>query len=110
MSSSNKNIPSAWVWSQYRLNGSSSHLALSKFISKQASSNYLYTAAAIVFLFLAAIYKESNEVYAPHQLSSAEIANSQIDKALKNLNEAYKISPREETEKLINQVGKIQKE
>ena len=110
MSSNNKNIPSAWVWSQYHLNGSSSPLAHSKFISKQASNNYYYAAAVIVLLVLAAIYKESNEVYAPHQLSSAEIANSQIEKALQNLNEAYKISPREETQKLINQIRKIPKD
>lgn len=110
MSSDDKNTPSAWVWSEYRLKGSSAHLAHSKFATKPASSKYLYAAVAIVLLALAAIYKESNEVYAPHQLSSAEIANSQIEKALKSLNEAYKISPREETEKLINQIRKIPKD
>jgi hypothetical protein len=110
MSSDDKNPPSAWVWSEYRLNGSSSHLAHSKGVTKPARSKYLYAAVAIVLLVLASIYKESNETYAPHQLTSAEIANSQIEKALKNLNEAYKVSPREETEKLINQIRKIPKD
>lgn len=73
------------------------------------NNKIIYAAAAIVLFTMAAVYKETNEVYAPHDLSDANISDSHVAKALEYLKEAYKISPREETEKLINQVEKLHK-
>ena len=127
MNSNNNNIPSAWVWSEYK-GDLSAHLpeiplawvwsqyqiSAPNYTEKQDVENagrmyskIIYAAAAIVIFIMAAIYKESNEVYASHDLTNNNISDSYVSKALDYLREAYKISPREETEKLINQVEKI---
>lgn len=129
MNSDNNNIPSAWVWSHYKgdLSKHQSEVPLAWIWSQYApgavapaqslggpktksmSSKLIFATAAIVLFIMAAVYKETNEVYAPHDLSDANISDSHIAKALQYLREAYRISPREETERLINQVEKLNK-
>ena len=127
MNSDNDNIPSAWVWSHYKGELSehqseislawvwrqyepvarASAVTLNSTKSKNMNGRMIFTAAAIVLFIMAAVYKETHEVYASHDLSDANISESHIAKALQYLKEAYRISPREETEKLIKQVEKL---
>lgn len=101
-------IPLAWVWSQYSLAANASGPGLPAQGEKKLDSRFLFAAAALVLLIFAGIYKESLETNAPPHMNDVEMANAQISKALSLLKEAYKISPREETEKVIIQIEKIQ--
>ena len=102
-------IPLAWIWSQYAPGAAEPAHSLSSPKTKSMSSKLIFAIASIVLFAMAAVYKETNEVYAPHDLSDANISDSHVAKALQYLREAYKISPREETERLINQVEKLNK-
>ena len=102
-------IPLAWVWSQYTPMAAAPSISRNVHKIKSMNKKIIFFVAASLLFALAAFYKETNEVYAPHDLSDANISDSHIAKALQYLREAYKISPRDETEKLINQVEKLSK-
>jgi len=107
--SENETTPLAWVWSQYSATTSPTETVGAVREAKKLENKYLYAAAAVALFVFAAIYKESSETNAPHQPNNAEMAEAQITRALGYLKEAYKISPRADTEKVITQVEKIQR-
>lgn len=109
MSHENDATPSAWVWSQYKgsLNDTISHEAASlKPVRNKLDIKYLCAFLVLAIVVLAMIFYESPALKPPPQPNKAKMAEAEISKALTYLKEAYKISPRVETEKLITQVEK----
>jgi len=126
MKSNHESVPSAWVWSHYRatLDDDLSEVPLAWVWSQYSPAAHAYGsgppvrgekkldsrllfAVAVLLLVFAGIYKESLEKNASPHMNNVEMANAQISKALSLLKEAYKISPRDETGKVINQIEKI---
>lgn len=101
-------VAPAWVWSQYGTIMSVSEIQVTARKSNKWSSKILYV-LAISVLILGALYSGSLNTNSSHEKKNQELANDQISEALDFLKGAYKITPRDETEKLIIQIEKILK-
>lgn len=102
-------VPLAWVWSQYAPVSTISGISLAEQKTSKLDRKFLYAAAALAILIPGALYVGLHDTNSSHRMTNEEIANDQISASLAFLKEAYKITPREETEKLIIRIEKLQK-
>jgi len=102
-------VPLAWVWSQYAPVTPISGFPDVAQKRNRWDSKFLYAAAAAGILIAIVLFGGLFKTSSPHQMTNEELANNQISRALACLKEAYRITPRDETEKLIIRIEKILK-